>query len=1342
MVSKRHKSHPDLPVPVPNFPLSSPISEEISSPSCSSEDRDLERNRPFDFLVKATKQKESKSGKGASRSPNLSRRDRHAGDNTRIPSIRGITKKKKNAAKPLGLNLITDFSLTSPKKRPQDTAAPFVDLNDLKQLSKVREKERSAQRAKDVVKKRTSRGFQRLPDENGQSSNDAVSLDPKSQNPFSDNAGHELSPSDRHVMIGLSVPRSESLDRSRDLDSTGDLNAPPTPSIIITPACEDTPWSTSSPEAQRPRATSSIYSQPTPRLWQNESDIPPVPAIPAVHSGTRTNTTDTDLLKSQNSSAAKKQRPVSTSTEFEEDSPQRQTPSDENGRTPLSPLSVNTETNRPQSQGWWTYLLSPLLKHSSPLTSKKSPTSPGFPPTSSPITPATQAPTKEWWQKEKEVSCFSPDTPETVAPTRWPDDNTNVEQSRSLGITNDEPMPAATTATNRQTTMSFMFPGRPIQGHAAEYYQACAHELFSRTPYFECFNHICSLTPANTTVINETCAAAGVPSDRGLALVEVDPPSTTQIYKSQAGLTGTGNLGTEAHGLLIDVDSPVHGTTRGTAATATRDAPSPVSDTDSEWWASPVLDQKEKASEMSEKPKPTEKSLPELPLSAKEPVSQPPSQEPAPAPSTETSEKQPPAPVPVPAPAPSPPAPHASSAPPAAPIPVAPPAHLVPPAPAPAPPEPPAQPAQPAQPAPPQIIYNIAPPANNFPYPVPPAPVPQTAVTAERAVSQYVAIFPPHQGTQQAVPAPVAPQPDPPAKLQDSAQGSESPKALPIPQQPAAHPQGPGWRQLQQAPPPATEPISPGFQHAAGGEGSMPLSEMHAPAPAYTQFPRDAPLPPRYDLHSAPRAAVMNPTGQRGPVEARRQRLEREDAVGRKIGGLWRGRGPVSKKGCFGRPGREGRLRRRWYFAIASFFLIIVILAIVLAITLTKKGAAMPVESRWLNLTGYPPMPTGVSTIAGTDTRVYKSSCIKPSSLWSCALPPDEHAHNKPYNADEPSFRVEIRFRNGTYDHSTETGSPKSARQLHARDESSVFKASPSPPSVADQKFLGNTTDSNAEPYAGEETPFYMTILSPVPLSSTKVFRRSKDNTFPNLTAIIPAPSENSDGTAAAATLYPLPESQPVRLFDRGKSTEHYGFYTYFDKSIFLESLAALNGSSGDNSPSDADGGSSKKDARTRCTWSQTRFLVQIWTQPVQLGRELVSASYGNSSSSSSSTVSATSTSASGSKSSSSATNFTRPGSFPYPITITLDRHGGSQKKKLVYCYGVEEDGHFNITNKKLQIEERGIGGTLVNPASGIFDNLGDDSSSSSSSNGSTWGGTDGGTGGCECQWTNWVSKD
>lgn len=1265
-------------MPLPTFPLSSPITEEISSPSCSSaEERELERNRPFDFLVKATRQKlTNKPGKDESRSPLspvCTHRDR-IGDTSRLIT-RGISKRRKNAGRPVGLNLVTDFTLAPPpKKRVNDnTTAPFVDLNDLKQLCKAREKERSAQRAKTPFKKSTSQSEYQISSEIKQPAESTIEsqngnpfLDPSVQNPFSDKTDHGLSPSDRHVMIGLTVPCDESVERSKEFDSAGDLHTPLTPSIIVTPAREDAPWSTTSPGTGRVRPTSSVYSQPTPRPWE-ESDIPPVPAIPAQHTAsTKQAQLDSDFLSAHFAAATQERRRrfISAETIIEDDSPEQERsgsmPDLDDDRAPLNRLSVNTEASRPQSQGWWTYLLSPLL-------GKKSPLSPNFPrgQLSSPesATTGTDA-KKEWWKKE--VSCFSPETPATTMTEWWNDDDKrSVEQTRSVDNQDEtavtetvsaidtenevQPMPNR----NRNTTVS-MFGGRPIQGEAAEYYQACAHELFSKTPYFECFNHICSITPAS--VIDQLYAEAGETRDRGLILAEAGIPGSARLEDGANADDGT------TRDLLVGVDQSVE---ENAKQAGQKRAPSTTSSSSSSGRSLTEVDNHEKG-------------LPEPPQSGTKEVVPMPEPEATPAPAPVFQE-------PIQAPI-----------------------------------EVPGEQA----PVPPQIV-------NNVHYAPPPVAAPaEHTVTVERAVPHYIPIFPP----QHDVPGP---QPAPDDK-EFSAMPVEHPQQSEWPWKASSQSQersiGSDVATDQRASREAS-PISPGFQNVAGGPGSIPLSEVHAPAPAYTQYPRDAPLPPRYDLHPAPGAAVMDPGGLPGPGEARRRRLEREDAVGRRVGGLWRGRGCFSNKGCFGRPGREGRLRRRWYVAICTFFLIIVVLAIALATTLTKHGDGTLVQSDWLNLTGYPPMPTGIATIAGAETQVAKSSCIKPATLWSCALPQEQQSANKPYAANSPSFRVAIRFRNGTYDNSTGTVSatPRNTR----RSDNSLWAANPAAPRIEEQTFLGNTTDGNATPYAGEETPFYMSILSPVPLSSTNLYRRSSSsNLFPNLTTVIPPPETNPDGRAAAATLYPFPDSQPIRLYNRGQPNEHYGFYTYFDKSIFLSSRSPLDGGKTDPSPNDTNGGVARSSAQVRCTWSQTRFLVQIWTNPSRMGYSLLSPSL-TSSAVPTPTSESASTPTSTIDSTSSATDFTRPGSFPYPVTITLDRHGGSEKKKLVYCYAIGDDGHYNVTDVKLQVEDRAAGGTLVNPASGIFENLDDSSASGDGADG--YGGIDGGNGGCQCKWVNWI---
>jgi len=1290
MVSNRSKRPEGLQVPVPKFPLSSPISEEIESPSCSSaEDKDLERTRPFDFLVKATRQKvESRQAQAHAQAQIRDGRSSReiSGSGSRL-SIRGITKKKKNAAKPVGLNLVTDFTLSEPPVQYRENEvgnAPmaFVDLNDLKQLSRARGKERTAQKkhgpfqSRNPFLKETSQVQPEQQQQQLERQNDSPQetinpfLDPNLQDPFSDRSEHGLSPSDRHVMIGLTVPYAVSY-RPKDSDGLGDQHTPLTPSIIVTPAREDAPWSTPSPETLRPRATSSVYSQPTPRGWEHE-DVPPVPAIPEQHK----NGMGSNFLKAHFNAMTRKHRSMSADTIFEDADVHSTERSHRNSHTSIddidqvplaSRLSVNTTATRPESQGWWTYLLSPLL-------GKKSPISPNFPRDG--ITSPSSKGTKEWWE-EKESSHFSPDTPQTAV-INWDDGPKIPAQGQARSLDDEQ----TTIIQKRQTILSTMFPNGRIQGEAAEYYQACAHELFSKTPFFECVDHICSITPpgAISTPIDD---CPGETRDRGLIFAEAHGANEEEAKKSMGGVAGS-VAGTK--GLLIDIDSPDL-STKPHEHSKEIGASSPASSSSSDSWDTSLVDDNEK--DVPEPPKDTSRGVPET--------------TPAPQP-IHPQEVQPPEPV---------------QPPPQAPIYQPPAAEPAPPQPVPPPQIPPAQP---------QIIHNYYG-APQEPAVMQPQPQPQPA-------PHYIPVFPPQNG----IPPPQEPRP------QTNAEVSDWPKAAPAPPLTTDRSLGQEGSQAHiEDQPHANEPISPGFQRAAGGPGAIQLSQVNpnsrghseedhdinAPAPAYSQYPREeyreTPLPPRYDQHPAPRAAIMDPTGPVGPIETRRRRLEREDAAGRKVGGLWRGRGCISNKGCFGRSGREGRLRRRWYLGICTLFLIIIIVAIVLATTLTKKGDDTPVQSNWLNLTGYPPMPTGISTIAGTETQDSTSTCIQPSELWSCALPKDQQSENKPYKANEPTFRIQILFRNGTYDNSTAV--------TKSRRGNIDWTPSPAVPNSSDQAFIGNTTDGNSSPYAGEETPFYITILSPVHLSSTNIYRRTNTKSSnetgiiaSNLTDIFPPPEEISDGTAAPAKLYPLPSSQPIRLYNRDKENEHYGFYTYFDKSIFSSSRSALDSQTKDSDSNDKMGGSTKDDARVRCTWSQTRFLVQIWTKPERLGQSLLSRGTSSSTGSkTSSSATATSTSSTAT-SSSSATDYIRPGSFPYPVSITVDRHGGDEMKKLVYCYAVD-GGKYNITDKMLLVENRGVGGTLVNPVQG-----------GSGSKSDEYGGIDGGSGGCGCQWVNWIS--
>jgi hypothetical protein len=362
----------------------------------------------------------------------------------------------------------------------------------------------------------------------------------------------------------------------------------------------------------------------------------------------------------------------------------------------------------------------------------------------------------------------------------------------------------------------------------------------------------------------------------------------------------------------------------------------------------------------------------------------------------------------------------------------------------------------------------------------------------------------------------------------------------------------------------------------------------------------------------------------------------------------------------------------------------------------TQPGGEM--NSGWLNLTNYPPVPTGVLTIAQPEAVVEQSGCVAPTTLWSCALPKELQQSVKPNKPDQPNFKIEI-----TFDNSTTTPS-KTRRVVNPVSAAAFIRSrflkaraapvpSPAPPTDEDMAFLGKTTDGNDAPFQGEDTPLYITIQDPKDMASRLAKRAGPDDPT-NITAGIPPPMLNSDGTAAPANLVPMPYAQPLRLYNRGKDDEHYGFYTYYDRSIFLKQI---NGTNRGGNPADTDGGSTVDAAAMRCTFSETRFLVQIWTRS-DTSKPLLQGG----------------------------TSSRRPGTFPYPVTVTIDRHGGNPARKNLYCYDMESDGTIQnkASKRSFQFEDRAFGGNLVNGTQGRPN---------------VTGPVDGGSGGCKCQYQNWL---
>ncbi|KAK4230937.1 glycoprotease family-domain-containing protein [Podospora fimiseda] len=562
----------------------------------------------------------------------------------------------------------------------------------------------------------------------------------------------------------------------------------------------------------------------------------------------------------------------------------------------------------------------------------------------------------------------------------------------------------------------------------------------------------------------------------------------------------------------------------------------------------------------------------------------------------------------------------------------------------------------------------------------------------------------------------------------------------------------PPGHQLNDMYPPSPGPVPPGLSATMTSQGAISLADV-----PLTQPPVASRLPDRPAGSALPGDHFYDVSGRgvRQKTERKRRRHEKEDVMARKTTRMWRGRGCFSSCGCcgLGQTGAAGRKRRRVWLGLLAALVALTVLGVVLGVVLSRrKGNQTAIPSRFLNLTDFPPMPTGISTVVGpgSDTT---STCVNPPTLWSCSLPKEQSDSVKPFSGSQPSFVFHIQFDNDTrrlWDippgetprptptsttprptttsnttSPTATSSPRavSARsgglgfkefihQLVGRQnaDSSGFTPIPSPPTFAEMFFLGNTTDGVvSKDKAGEPTPFYITMLQsvddpvgPNALSGRDIFSRQNNGGGANISNLLPPPELNSDRTGAPARLLPFPKQQPVRLYDRGLPTERYSFYTYYNKTIYVQSIDGLR--TGDSRPvaADQNGGSLRTDAKFVVTWLQARYKVEIWTRKSNNTR-LVGGFQG----------------------ADSGNNKTQPGTFPFPVTITLDTHGGGDPRgKFAFLRRVDERQRILLDDAKFVLNGMNTTGDLVNPG-GSFN--------------PSFGGFDGGTGGCKCQYTNFV---
>ena len=1117
--------------------------------------------------------------------------------------------------------------------------------------------------------------------------------------------GIGLSPSDRLVNIGLSITptsmekyvldQSQSPARQRgltvDQHSASDVRSV-APSIVVTPAGEQAPWSDAGSQAHTAAGTGpspSVYSQPwtTPgqALWP--SDAPPMPQIPpeALKSKQATRAIPSDVHVSDPSL-----KKLSVYTAFEEDEspdvvPVRRPESGDSQLRILKRSSTESIATKHRSQGWWNTVTSPFWPRSplaipKPLRIGKQPVKASAespretsPPNRPPLNDSGSA-----GSEHTSIWTGSPD--EVEATSRSVDVNYGVGNLTAMPHIVEDPLPPE----------GF--------GLAADYYQACWHDMNSPTAYFPCQNHVCGPNNGPTTQDAIENFRTGFGDSRDHTSMEKsleDPAALHQIagnrfsaafseaVQSRQRPTSDATIIEDLDATPVIEDAHVAPIIRGVAPMnakgpeiKSRGPPPPVSkDTSPPPPQTSQVNRLGGSASPSEELNNTQRSQERLAPEFQRGLGLSNREEPAHYPSSGRSIGQFSAP---------------SSSPPSA--------------------------AQPSRGRTESIV--TGPPVERTMQSLPSRAdslvhiVPQTPIATKQSRKQMIAILPPgHPLNKSPAPASTADE-----------------RSAPI----LGSPFQPGGRGIGQA-------------------------TYHRPTDRNPFDQRD------YQESRKSRVTSLFLFSKGGRDRGRTERIEpcEKGNERRKCGGLSSLKA-LMQRGHNGSPAKQPvTKRKKWaIIAIAAGLLFMIILIIVLAMTLHHKGDDQEVQTEWLNITGFPPVPTGVSTIVQPDAVRASSGCVEPSTLWSCAVPKEQQDAIAPNDADQPNFRVEIRFRNDSSFNISGTSNATFARRdaplkplsakafvrsriLSARDSFTnlLFTPMPAAPRQEEQVFLGQNTDGNVAPFDGEETPFFMSFensdklparlrkrASPEPTATSLVpSSSSSSDPFPDITSNIPKPDVNPDGTAAPANLLPYPSAQPLRLFNRGKDTEHYGFYTYFDRSIFLKSTALVNSSTVTEVPTDKNGGAEEDAATVRCTWTQTRFLVQIWTNQGNQAQLLPASNNTNT------------TGANGNRkqqpktlSDSSANNFTRPGSFPYPVSITLDRHGGDIKSKEIYCYGIDERQRVIESAKKIQLENRAFGGKLINPALGPFGDV-----KVSKKEGGP-GGIDGGTGGCGCLWRNW----
>ena len=288
-----------------------------------------------------------------------------------------------------------------------------------------------------------------------------------------------------------------------------------------------------------------------------------------------------------------------------------------------------------------------------------------------------------------------------------------------------------------------------------------------------------------------------------------------------------------------------------------------------------------------------------------------------------------------------------------------------------------------------------------------------------------------------------------------------------------------------------------------------------------------------------------------------------------------------------GSGGEKQTKKRRGRCLLVVGLVVIALVAIItgVAVGVAKKKAARraergspsspsaEAEAEAADWGGLPPIPLGTVLVRPFLAAELLTTCVTPPQLWSCSLPPDTKfpATTAINNGDRvPEFRFTIRRRRPSQ------GGPESAWM-------------PVPGSVPNATDYASVALVDGVADAGQDTGLYISL-------ATVASGGGGGGGSTAAEAALQEPPPATGGVMIRPESHMLPPAlmnQPLRLFNRGRDNEHYGFHVYFDKTIQF----ANNTSSGDGPLGARDtGGVSAAESQYRIRWVNTRFMVAIFT--------------------------------------------------------------------------------------------------------------------------------------------------